>query len=101
MECIFGTLDDEKYWDEDMKKKIVLIMVLVIFLTGMLCACAAEPVDAKVIKKSKYVASKNSDKFHKKSCSYAKKIKAKNKITFKSKLQAKKLGYKPCKKCHP
>lgn len=84
-----------------MKKKIVLIMVLVIFLTGMLCACAVEPVDAKAVKKSKYVASKNSNKFHKQSCSYVKKIKSKNKITFKSKSQAKKLGYKPCKKCKP
>lgn len=67
----------------------------------MLCACAVEPVDAKTIKKSKFVASKKSNKFHKKSCSYAKKIKSKNKITFKSKAQAKKCGYKPCKKCHP
>lgn len=81
-------------------KKAILIVVLIIFLTGMLCAYAAEPVEAKAIK-GKYVGSKNSDKYHKKSCPSAKKIKKYNKITFKSKKQAKKMGYKPCKRCHP
>lgn len=77
-------------------KKIILIAVLIIFLTGMLCAYAAEPVDA-----AKYVGSKNSNKYHKKTCASAKKIKKYNKITFKSKKQAKRMGYKPCKKCPP
>lgn len=81
-------------------KKIILIAVLIIFLTGMICAYAAEPVDAKAIK-GKYVGSKNSNKYHKKTCPSAKKIKKYNKITFKSKKQAKKMGYKPCKRCHP
>lgn len=83
------------------KKKILLIAVLVIFLTGMLCAYAVEPVEAKSVKKGKYVGSKNSDKYHKKTCTFAKKIKKYNKVTFKSKSQAKRMGYKPCKKCHP
>ena len=34
------------------KQRIILIAVLIIFLTGMLCAYAAEPVDA-----AKYVGS--------------------------------------------
>lgn len=80
---------------------MLLIAILVIFLTGMLCAYAVEPVDAKTVKKGKYVASKNSDKFHKKSCKFAKKIKKYNKITFKSKKQARQSGYKACKICHP
>ena len=84
-----------------MNKKVLVIGILVIFLTGMLCACGVEPADAKTIKKSKFVASKKSNKFHKPTCTYAKKIKKSNKITFKSKSQAKKSGYKPCKKCHP
>ena len=78
------------------KQRIILIAVLIIFLTGMLCAYAAEPVDA-----AKYVGSKKSNKYHKKTCASAKKIKKSNKIVFKSKKQAKRMGYKPCKKCHP
>ena len=81
-------------------KKILVILMLVIFLTGMLCAYAIEPVDAKAVK-GKYVGSKNSNKYHKKTCPSAKKIKKYNKITFKSKSQAKRMGYKPCKRCHP
>lgn len=85
-----------------MNSKRILIFILVIFVVGMTFSVAfAEPVDAKTVKKGKYVASKNSNKYHKKSCKYVKKIKSKNKITFKSKSQAKKCGYKPCKKCHP
>lgn len=84
------------------KKTKILICILAIFIVGMTFSVAfADPVDAKSVKKSKYVASKNSNKFHKPSCSYAKKIKKYNKITFKSKSQAKKSGYKACKKCHP
>lgn len=83
-------------------KTKILICILAIFIVGMTFSVAfAEPVDAKSVKKGKYVASKNSNKFHKKSCKYVKKIKKYNKITFKSKSQAKKSGYKPCKKCHP
>ena len=84
------------------KQTKILICVLAIFIVGMTLGLAfAEPVDAKTVKKGKYVGSKNSDKFHKKTCHSAKKIKSYNKITFKSKSQAKKMGYKPCKRCHP
>ena len=82
-------------------RKLVLF-ILLIFCIGMTFGVAfAEPVDAKTVKKSKYVGSKNSDKYHKKSCPSAKKIKKYNKITFKSKAQARSMGYKPCKRCHP
>lgn len=82
-------------------KTKILICVLAIFIVGMTFSVAfAEPVDAKTVK-GKYVGSKNSDKYHKKTCASAKKIKKYNKIFFKSKAQAKRMGYKPCKKCHP
>lgn len=82
-------------------KTKILICVLAIFIVGMTFGMAfAEPVDAKTVK-GKYVGSKNSNKYHKKTCPSAKKIKSYNKITFKSKAQAKRMGYKPCKKCHP
>ena len=53
------------------KQRIILIAVLIIFLTGMLCAYAAEPVDA-----AKYVGSKKSDKYHKKLMPQLKRLKS-------------------------
>ena len=55
----------------------------------------------KKVKSGSYVASKNSNKFHYSSCSSAKKIKSKNKITFSSRSKAINRGYKPCTKCKP
>ncbi|MEI8345248.1 MAG: Ada metal-binding domain-containing protein [Candidatus Omnitrophota bacterium] len=46
-----------------------------------------------------YVASKDSDKFHLASCAAAASIKPENKLTFASKAQAEKAGYKPCGIC--
>lgn len=48
-----------------------------------------------------YVASHNSDKFHYSTCSYAKKIKSYNKITFNSRQKAISESYTPCSICHP
>ena len=67
-----------------LNKKVLLIMILAIFLTGMLCAYAVNPIDAKSTK-TKFVGSEKSDKFHYKWCKFAKKIKSYNKIKFKSK----------------
>ena len=41
------------------------MIVQCFYVTGMLCAHAVEPVDAKAVK-GKYVESKNSNKYHKK-----------------------------------
>ena len=46
-----------------------------------------------------YVGSKNSDKYHKPDCKWAKNIKVSNKITFTSSTNAKNKGYSPCKTC--
>ncbi len=46
-----------------------------------------------------YVGSKNSDKYHKPNCKWAKKIKSSNKITFTSSTNARNKGYSPCKTC--
>ncbi len=48
-----------------------------------------------------YYASKNSDKYHKPSCQWAKKISESNLVVFKSKKDAEKAGYKACKSCKP
>lgn len=52
-------------------------------------------------KEGKYIASKNSKKYHKKSCKQAKEIKSANAIYFKDKNDAKKAGYAPCTYCKP
>ena len=49
----------------------------------------------------KYVGSKNSDKYHKPSCVWAKKIKLENLVCFSSKEEAEDKGYKPCSVCKP
>lgn len=48
-----------------------------------------------------FVASKDSDKFHKPDCRLVKNIKAENKITFATKEDAEKANYKPCAICFP
>jgi micrococcal nuclease len=50
---------------------------------------------------SYYVGSKRSYIFHRPDCSYASKVSEKQKITFKSRLDAIKIGYSPCRKCKP
>ncbi len=47
----------------------------------------------------KYVGSKTSDKYHWPDCSYAKKIKPENRITFSDEEEAQEAGYSPCGVC--
>jgi len=49
----------------------------------------------------KYVASKNSNIFHKPECRWAKNISQRNLVTYKSREQAIKAGKRPCKTCNP
>jgi micrococcal nuclease len=50
---------------------------------------------------SYYVGNKRSYVFHKPDCPYAAKVPEKNKIVFRSRLDAIKIGYAPCKRCKP
>jgi methylphosphotriester-DNA--protein-cysteine methyltransferase len=45
------------------------------------------------------VGSKNSDKYHNPSCTWAGRISDKNLVTFASKEEAERAGYVPCKVC--
>ena len=49
----------------------------------------------------KYVGNVKTKKYHKLTCKSAKKMKPKNCIYFKSKEEAEKQGYAPCKVCKP
>lgn len=53
-------------------------------------------VIVKTVKRSRFVASKTGQKFHKVNCPFGKNIKPKMKVVFKSKNTALNAGYKPC-----
>lgn len=59
----------------------------------------AEPDN--VVKTAAYIGNSNSHIFHKPSCSSANTIKGENRVSFKSREDAVKSGYTPCKRCNP
>ncbi len=82
----------------------LLVLAAALFLQTTAPVFAAETVDAskKVQKKAELlVASKEGGKYHRATCGLAKNIKPENKITFKTKAEAEKAGYKPCAVCKP
>ncbi len=50
---------------------------------------------------SHYIGNKRSYVFHRPDCTYAAKVPEKNKIIFRNRLDAIKIGYTPCKRCKP
>lgn len=83
-----------------MRKKTVLLALLLILI---LSACAnqnSSPAPASQPAK-KYVGSVNSDKYHRSSCEWARKIKPNNEIWFSSAEDAHSQGYVACKVCRP
>ena len=93
-----------------MKKQLWMVMAVIFSLTLASSAfaetktTASAKSDAKKTSQKKetgYVASKGGDKYHKPSCGLAGNIKPENKLTFKSKAEAEKAGYKPCAVCKP
>ena len=83
---------------------VLLVLAAALFLNGAAPVLAAETANTskKVQKKAEVlVASKEGGKYHKASCSLVKNIKPENKVTFKSKVEAEKSGYKPCAVCKP
>jgi hypothetical protein len=59
------------------------------------------PVVKPTTAKYKYIASKNSKVFHKSDCSWAKRIKPTNLVTYSTKDNAIQSGKRPCKQCKP
>ena len=62
-------------------------------------AAEVQPPQVELAVGGKYVASKNSDKYHAPWCSGAKRIKEENKIWFNSKEEAETAGYTPASNC--
>lgn len=61
----------------------------------------SKPPGKQAVAESKYVASKNSEVFHKPQCRWAKKISPKNLVGYNSRDEATKAGKRPCKQCKP
>jgi hypothetical protein len=58
-----------------------------------------EPANTNEAQNCAFVGSKNSDKYHLPTCSYAKRIKSENRVCFKDQNEAKSKGYQPDKNC--
>lgn len=76
-----------------MKKIRVWVPIVILMIFSIACLSLAADY--------KYVGSKSSDKYHYPDCKWAKKISAKNLVTFKTAQEALKAGYVPCKVCKP
>jgi len=75
--------------------KKIKILILIILLTTFSILCLSIAADYK------YVASKTINKYHYPDCKLAKRISAKNLVTFKTAQEALKARYIPCKVCKP
>ena len=75
--------------------KKIRVWISIVVLTIFSIACLSLAADFK------YVGSKNSNKYHHPDCRWAKKISAKNLVTFETAQDAVKAGYVPCKACKP
>lgn len=60
-----------------------------------------KPAAESVVAEYRYVASKNSEVFHRHQCRWAKKISPKNLVDYNSRDEATKAGKRPCKQCKP
>jgi len=76
-----------------MKKIRVWISIVVLTIFSIACLSLAADYE--------YVGSKTSNKYHYPDCKWAKKISAKNLVTFGTAQEALKAGYVPCKVCKP
>jgi hypothetical protein len=61
----------------------------------------APKAEAKPAPAAAFVGNKDSKTFHKADCKMAAKMKPENKVTFATKAEAEKAGFKPCKVCKP
>ena len=76
-----------------MKKIKILISIILLVTFSILCLSIAADY--------KYVGSKTSNKYHYPNCQLAKRISAKNLVTFQSAKEALAARYVPCKMCNP
>lgn len=83
--------------------KILRILLIAIILSASFLTMPfpVSPVAYSQNQEMVYVGSRHSDKYHRPSCSAARRIKSSNLATFDSKDEAQQAGYVPCKICRP
>jgi len=79
-----------------MTKRMSIVLIMLIIVQGYICS-----TELSIAVESKYVASINSEVFHKLDCSYVKRIKEENKIYFDTCEDARNSGRRPCLRCNP
>ena len=91
---------------------VVILAVLCISLAGILTYQwygSSKPTSSETTTEQqynqntdiKYVASKESDKFHREDCKFAKNIKKSNLVTYETIEEAENSGRRPCSECNP
>jgi hypothetical protein len=82
--------------------QIIMIVVLTSAWITWVSGCSViSKTDMAKYSKYKYIASKNSGKFHTRSCFLGKRIYLEDAVFFNSESNAKRAGYKPCSICQP
>lgn len=66
-----------------------------------LCFLSALLLVTPILAAGQFIGSKNSDVYHLEDCPSAQRISEKNRVYFKTTLEAEKEGYRPCGKCNP
>jgi hypothetical protein len=79
------------------KTKILLLIIILIVSATIIGLTAFRHTSVGQV----YWGSIKSNKFHYPSCKWIKKIKPENLVEFKTREDAIKAGYKPCKECRP
>ena len=82
-------------------KRTVALSLIALLLVTALCAPLLASEQGQKEPERKFVGSKNSNKFHNPSCTWAQRIKPENRVYFASVAEAEKAGYVPCKICKP
>lgn len=70
-----------------MKRKVAVLLIVLLIIPALALA--------------EYVGSSDRKIYHLPSCKWAKKIKSQSLVKFKTKQEAEKAGYRPCKVCKP
>lgn len=82
-------------------KRAVAAGLIVLLLIAALGAPLLASEQGQKEPEKKFVGSKNSNKYHNLSCTWAGRIKPENRVYFASVAEAEKAGYVACKVCKP
>lgn len=76
-------------------------ILVALLLFAVVCAPLLASEQGQKEPEKKFVGSKNSNKYHNLSCTWARRIRPENRVHFASAVEAEKAGYVACKVCKP